>query len=192
VEAGFDKGARCYRIQTLVGYKRGSQVFINYGPHDNQTLLVEYGFILSDNVNSKVHIEKNQILSLVKSSSCVLYSKKIAILERSGLLQDFYCTGEGLSWTALATLRVLALNLTELYSWEKVLNGSAFSISSENQVNDWVVTLLTNCLQTRLQGSAISENEQDSYNIKMSQCLADQEKKILTMVLDWYKSLSSI
>ena len=34
-----------------------TQVFINYGPHDNATLWMEYGFTVSNNPHSVLHGE---------------------------------------------------------------------------------------------------------------------------------------
>ncbi|KAJ2212265.1 hypothetical protein EV179_004816 [Coemansia sp. RSA 487] len=45
----FDLVKRQFVIKTLTPYKRGREVFISYGPHDNCFMLAEYGFVLADN-----------------------------------------------------------------------------------------------------------------------------------------------
>ncbi|XP_028323987.1 SET domain-containing protein 4 isoform X2 [Gouania willdenowi] len=57
VKAGFNKESRCYEIRSVCGTRRYQQVFINYGSHDNQRLLLEYGFVAPDNPHSVVYVE---------------------------------------------------------------------------------------------------------------------------------------
>lgn len=38
------------------GYKKGSQVYYNYGDRTNKTLLLDYGFALPENTNDVVKI----------------------------------------------------------------------------------------------------------------------------------------
>ena len=56
VKAGFDESTGFFEIHTDIPYKRGNQVFISYGPHDNTKLLLEYGFILPENQHNQVKI----------------------------------------------------------------------------------------------------------------------------------------
>ena len=65
VRAGFDESSGLFEIHTDIAYKRGNQVFISYGPHDNTKLLLEYGFILPENQHTEVKIYRgNQKKSL--------------------------------------------------------------------------------------------------------------------------------
>ena len=54
IKATFNEENRCYEIRTFTKYKRYSQAFISYGPHDNSKLLVEYGFLLPNNPHNAV------------------------------------------------------------------------------------------------------------------------------------------
>jgi hypothetical protein len=49
VQAGFDESRQNYVIRTLTGCSKYREVFINYGPHSNRRLLLEYGFMVDDN-----------------------------------------------------------------------------------------------------------------------------------------------
>ena len=51
MEAGVDihKSTSGYQIVTKTKIKKFGQAFINYGPHDNTKLLLEYGFFLPNN-----------------------------------------------------------------------------------------------------------------------------------------------
>lgn len=54
-----------FEIKTLTPYKKGEQVYINYGPHDNLAILKEYGFVLSENSYNFVLLD-NEVWNLFK------------------------------------------------------------------------------------------------------------------------------
>lgn len=49
---------KCYEIRSVSGILRYQQAFINYGSHDNQRLMLEYGFVASCNPHSVVYVDK--------------------------------------------------------------------------------------------------------------------------------------
>ncbi|KOS23266.1 Ribosomal N-lysine methyltransferase set11 [Escovopsis weberi] len=46
-----------YLVTTDKAYKKGEEVFITYGSHPNDYMLVEYGFILDHNKHDEVHLD---------------------------------------------------------------------------------------------------------------------------------------
>eukprot|EP00842_Homolaphlyctis_polyrhiza_P004325 jgi/Hompol1/4894/HPOL_001037-RA len=80
ITAGYNHAERAYIIKTLVPFDAGSQVFINYGPHDNNFLLAEYGFVVDQNPFN--HVVLDDVLDqLVKQTRGVE-----DILRNEGLL----------------------------------------------------------------------------------------------------------
>ncbi|KQK75381.1 hypothetical protein AAES_147538 [Amazona aestiva] len=59
VKAAFNEQTRSYEIRTNSQCKRYEEVFICYGPHDNQRLLLEYGFVAVDNPHSSVYVSSD-------------------------------------------------------------------------------------------------------------------------------------
>lgn len=52
-----------YTIVTEKLFKKHSEVFINYGPHSNTKLFLEYGFIVPSNPQDSVSLSANEIIS---------------------------------------------------------------------------------------------------------------------------------
>ena len=64
--ASFNPASGCYEVVTGVPCARHSQVFIHYGPHDNLSLLVEYGFTLPHNLHSVVSFSLGEALFILR------------------------------------------------------------------------------------------------------------------------------
>lgn len=57
VTGGFNQANRCYEIRTVQGCRKFHQAFICYGPHDNQRLLLDYGFVAPGNPHAVVYVD---------------------------------------------------------------------------------------------------------------------------------------
>lgn len=57
VTSGYNRDTKRYEIRTHDQYEKGEQVFICYGPHDNATLLLEYGFVVPYNPHDAVSFD---------------------------------------------------------------------------------------------------------------------------------------
>lgn len=86
-----------YTIVTEKLFKKRSEVFINYGPHSNTKLFLEYGFIIPSNPQDSVHLLANELISVTGKS---LNKNRLEKLRSYDLLKGHYCTSEGLSWSA--------------------------------------------------------------------------------------------
>lgn len=81
VKASFNNVTRCYEITSVAGIKRYHQAFINYGSHDNQRLMLEYGFMAPCNPHSVVYVDSGELSSIY---FCALYFASLSILDYEG------------------------------------------------------------------------------------------------------------
>lgn len=115
--------------------KEDQQVYITYGHHDNKTLLIEYGFILEDNIYDKITLNKDNLTSLLKDEAdldCLLNQASSL-----GLFNDLsFNKSEGPSWYLLKMLDLITcLNKETLKPRAKKLKVSvdiAYSIEIQN------------------------------------------------------------
>lgn len=71
MEASFNDVTRCYEIRSVCGTPRYRQAFINYGSHDSQRLMLEYGFVAPCNPNSVVYVEAGGARELLEVTPVV-------------------------------------------------------------------------------------------------------------------------
>ncbi|KAM4795055.1 SET domain-containing protein 4 [Rhinophrynus dorsalis] len=130
VEAAFNEKSRCYEIKTNGRCRKYDQVFICYGPHDNQRLLLEYGFVADKNPHKTVYVTKEVILQYVPCKDKQTL-KKWSILRENGFLENLTFGSDGPSWKLLTALKLLCLGADEFTSWKKILLGTVVSDSNE-------------------------------------------------------------
>eukprot|EP00834_Sanchytrium_tribonematis_P000684 NODE_13_length_54415_cov_0.522424.p18 type:complete len:337 gc:universal NODE_13_length_54415_cov_0.522424:10018-11028(+) len=89
-------------LRSSVEIAKDEQVFLNYGPHDNLFLLVEYGFVLDNNENDLINVT-HYLLPLLTKSQKIL-------LKDNHFLGD-YCVGHsGFDFRSRVALHVLEHN----------------------------------------------------------------------------------
>lgn len=179
------------------------QVFINYGPHDNRKLLLEYGFILPHNLHNTVAFSEDLIYSVVLPDIFGISRKKREIIAINKLHKDLCCSeGSGLSWNLLVLLRVLAMKEDHFKRhWQRVLTGEFLGDDVENRVSQWRQNLIERVLisyelDEKNIAKFLSSDIQRSENAKLALSLRNQEKHILQNALDllkisWWKSMES-
>uniref|UniRef100_A0A3Q4AV13 Rubisco LSMT substrate-binding domain-containing protein n=1 Tax=Mola mola TaxID=94237 RepID=A0A3Q4AV13_MOLML len=137
VKASFNDVTRCYEIRSVSGTLCYQQAFINYGSHDNQQLLLEYGFVAPCNPHSVVYVDKGELddRSL---------EQKIKFLKENNFLDNLTMSKEGPSWRLMTALRLLSVPQTLYHQWKAVLLGQAVSEKRE----EWSIqTAKTLCLR---------------------------------------------
>ncbi|XP_025933379.1 SET domain-containing protein 4 isoform X5 [Apteryx rowi] len=121
VKAAFNEQIRSYEIRTDSQCKKYEEVFICYGPHDNQRLLLEYGFVAVDNPHSSVYVSSGWICRL-KDTLLRYFSPldnqknaKLSILKNHDFLENLTFGWDGPSWRLLTALKLLNLGEDELF-----------------------------------------------------------------------------
>lgn len=146
VEAAFNEEVRRYEIRTNVQYRKYDQVFICYGHHDNQRLLLEYGFVAADNPHRSVYVTRDLILQHLSCTDKQL-QKKWSLLKENGFLENLTFGQDGPSWKLLTALRLLCLSSEEFTCWKKVFLGSFVSESNEQSCMELVRRICQHLLE---------------------------------------------
>ncbi|XP_056107286.1 SET domain-containing protein 4 isoform X2 [Rhinichthys klamathensis goyatoka] len=168
VEAGFNKDTCCYEVKSVQGCKKFQQAFINYGPHDNHRLLLEYGFVAPGNPHSVVYVDLGT-LKLCLNERDKQLTQKLLYLKDNAFLRNLTFGMDGPSWRLMTALRLLSLT-PEQYSWKSVLLGAGVSRDREewciqsalklcNNLTDGNVKALERLSQLK-QGANLSRLEQ--------------------------------
>nr|XP_033805022.1 SET domain-containing protein 4 isoform X2 [Geotrypetes seraphini] len=132
VKAAFSEKSRCYEIIAGSNCGKHEQVFICYGPHDNQRLLLEYGFVASRNPHSSVFVSTDVLLHHLSPTDKQL-PKKLSLLKEHNFLENLTFGLDGPSWKLLTALKLLCLESGEFMCWKKVLLGETVSDTNEQK-----------------------------------------------------------
>ncbi|XP_035401817.1 SET domain-containing protein 4 [Cygnus atratus] len=132
VKAAFNDQTRSYEIRTNSQCKKYEEVFICYGPHDNQRLLLEYGFVTTDNPHSTVYVSSDTLLKYFPPLD-KQRDAKLSILKDHDFLQNLTFGWDGPSWRLLTALKLLSLGADEFTCWRRVLLGDVISARNEQQ-----------------------------------------------------------
>lgn len=142
MEAGFNTVRDCYEIKTFTSYKRGEQVFINYGAHSNRTLLNEYGFILPNNIHAHVPIPQEIFLKYftsrigdVDTSIVKRQLKDIANVS----LDKICCTPNGLDWSFVTAAHAICLQTFSLFNRGKCQGPICVIVEKSKQVLEHMI-----------------------------------------------------
>ncbi|GJJ72830.1 hypothetical protein EMPS_05188 [Entomortierella parvispora] len=141
-EGYFCPKTKSYQIKTLLPYKKGEQVFINYGPHDNCFILVEYGFVTPNNPYNYVTVDDDFLNLSIPGETAVAKKDKLELLDMAGYLGDYVLHRDDVSFRLMAAMRLRLVNpfykasvATQLAiaQWHNVVNGELDQISPENE-----------------------------------------------------------
>nr|XP_048278411.1 SET domain-containing protein 4 isoform X1 [Myodes glareolus]XP_048278412.1 SET domain-containing protein 4 isoform X1 [Myodes glareolus]XP_048278413.1 SET domain-containing protein 4 isoform X1 [Myodes glareolus]XP_048278414.1 SET domain-containing protein 4 isoform X1 [Myodes glareolus] len=136
VKATFNEKTGCYEIRTTSRCRKHEEVFICYGPHDNQRLLLEYGFVSDCNPHACVPVPGETLVKYLPAADKQVH-RKMSILKDHGFTENLTFGWDGPSWRLLTALKLLCLEAEKFTSWKKVLLGEV--ISDTNEKTSWGV-----------------------------------------------------
>ncbi|KAM9804075.1 SET domain-containing protein 4 [Neosynchiropus ocellatus] len=170
VKAGFNLVTKCYEIISKSQTPRYHQAFINYGSHDNQRLLLEYGFVTPSNPHSVVYVEPEIFHQIIRDDGLI---QKMKFLQENNFLQLSACASlcfvsqwfnvkhtefisifrnlsvsiDGPSWRLMTAARLLSLPLSDYHQWKAVLRGQEVGEERERWSLKTVQQVITRLLQ---------------------------------------------
>lgn len=102
----FEKDNKTLDIITNDYYKAGEQMFINYGPHGNRTLICEYGFILPKNIHSQIPLSKDFLLDYFNlTSDSIGFLKNLPDLGVN--LEKMFISVDGFNWNLIYVVHLV-------------------------------------------------------------------------------------
>lgn len=125
MEANLNPVNSCYEIVTHLPYNKYDQVFINYGPHGNLKLYVEYGFILPENPHSLVPVTLSEVVSVFKlvlgNEDINNMDSKLQLICSYDLDKNLGVSIEGPTWSLEAAVTMSLMPLQQLnHGWQLV------------------------------------------------------------------------
>ncbi|XP_036896501.1 SET domain-containing protein 4 isoform X2 [Sturnira hondurensis] len=130
VNAAFNEETRCYELRTGSRWRPREEVLICYGPHDNQRLLLEYGFVPPRNPHACVHVTQDVLVKYIPAADKQM-DRKISILKDHDFTENLTFGWDGPSWRLLTALKLLCLQAEEFPCWKKVFFGERVSDINE-------------------------------------------------------------
>jgi hypothetical protein len=126
--------AKGYSVTADREYKAGDEVFVSYGTHTNDFLLVEYGFLLDDNSRDSIPLD-HLLLPLLSSD-------QVAALKDDGFHGSYTLSAADplICHRTQAVLRLIVLD-TRRYS--AFVSGDDDGSRDQPRVNQYVIGILT-------------------------------------------------
>ncbi|NWH41124.1 SETD4 protein, partial [Chloropsis hardwickii] len=180
VKAAFNERTRSYEIWANSECKKHQEVLICYGPHDNQRLLLEYGFVAMDNPHSSVYVSADTLLKYF-SPLDKQRKAKVSILKD----HDF------LDRTTFVIQLGSAANNSEFFKhfgssacWKRILLGDVTSARNEQQALGTAAKicqfLIEETQHVLLQISQLKRDKEDlKPQLALVEMLRSEELKIL-------------
>lgn len=176
-------GPILFRLYASKPYRKGDQVFINYGPHDNLFLLKEYGFCTSEYGRIYNQFDYIQVDSQVERLWQNCGSNNLVNDKRSLLKQFFHTCSQDFtisrlnhaSWKLIMTTKLLVCQHEwELAAWAEMARGSqreSISRDNEEKALELLSTIIKDCKEEIKEALGKISVAREPQNEMMKQCL---------------------
>lgn len=133
---GDDRRNQFYQIVTLKPFDEGSQVFINYGAHNNLKLYIDYGFFVPCNPLDEIHFDISDV------QRCFDVSKsRLDFITSNKFHKNMSFTRDGLSYNATMALFISSTKL-EKERWKTKIYGETFDLDERCIINKLGISIL--------------------------------------------------
>lgn len=138
--AGYNPSTQCYELRSEQSWQAGEQVFIKYGQHSNATLLVHYGFAITNNAYDSIDLELDfdqLIEGTVESAAKLTKLHQFGLIDVNGRPKSVKRTKhtlneEGLGWNTMVAIKtVLIESKEEMARWDLLLEDAPISQHNE-------------------------------------------------------------
>lgn len=171
-----------YQIITLKPFDKESQVFINYGAHNNLKLYIDYGFFIPCNPLDEIHFD------ILEIQRCFDVSKnKLEFITFNNFHKNMWFTRNGLNYNATITLFILGTKL-EKNCWKMKIYSETFDSHELCFINKLGISILN--LQKAKYTHALSnmknlKSKSHSFSIAIE--LVDEYINILDTAFNYLK-----
>ncbi|KAJ3126087.1 SET domain-containing protein 4 [Nowakowskiella sp. JEL0407] len=129
IEAYLDKPSNSFLFKCNTDVCEGDQVFLSYGPHDNNFLLVEYGFVVPNNPYNFVELDEE-----FENLGVTEYTTNI--LKEYGFYGEYTVSIDSISPRLITAIRLHVLSHSPdkkhlLSTWKRVINGELTSMPED-------------------------------------------------------------
>ncbi|KAL2819180.1 hypothetical protein BJX63DRAFT_382647 [Aspergillus granulosus] len=130
-EVKFD--GRKYTFKATRSYEKGEEIYMSYGSHSNDFLLVEYGFCLENNPSDAIYLDDIIIPALSQEQK--------EELAAHDCLGNYNVTADGVDERITATANIMSMSPED---WQKYVNGEietqqAFSLQDTGRIIcEWI------------------------------------------------------
>jgi len=191
-EVKFNKETLCFDVLPIRDIEAGEELCFTYGAHDNSKLLVEYGFIVTENPNDAVLLDAAVREYLQQQLAIPAIEKQLTrnlkFLKDKKLIWNYTCTAdEGLSLRTQIALRIMCLTFEEFSSIHqngKVFSGAAVSDSNEALMKKAATAIFTLAMKQYKPVQQQELQQQERYPMYCISTVVKQELEILSKVLN--------
>ncbi|KAL4750516.1 hypothetical protein BDW72DRAFT_213384 [Aspergillus terricola var. indicus] len=144
-------------------YEKGEEIYMSYGPHSNDFLLVEYGFYLDDNPSDGVYLDNIILPELTRFEKKELAGKEC--------LGNYEITASGADLNTMAAASIKYMSRQKWRDYVAGVSEQGFDASkTAGIIRGWIEVYLRECTSTI--GSLVevskSEKEKDRVDLILS------------------------